>query len=77
MDVVPDVIRKEIDSLDKSILVLHRNKNLPNTERIEIIRQLRTKNDSILDFIVNYRKGRAGGFSIPELVFLWVLRFYF
>ncbi|KAL5967566.1 hypothetical protein TSMEX_004702 [Taenia solium] len=59
MDIAPDVFKKEIESLDRSILALHQLKTLPNSEKIELIRQLRTKNASILDYFVSCRKNRA------------------
>ncbi|VDK35643.1 unnamed protein product, partial [Taenia asiatica] len=59
MDIVPEVFKKEIESLDKSILALHQLKTLPNSEKIELIRQLRAKNASILDYFISCRKDRA------------------
>ncbi|KAL5108867.1 hypothetical protein TcWFU_004626 [Taenia crassiceps] len=56
MDVVPDVVKKEIESLDRGILVLQRMKALPDIEKVEFIRRLRTKNDSILDFLLTIAK---------------------
>ncbi|KAH9284111.1 hypothetical protein ECG_03186 [Echinococcus granulosus] len=61
MDIVRESIRKDIESLDKSILELHQMEVLSNIEKIEFIRQLRAKNESILDYFVNCRTGRSEG----------------
>ncbi|CDI98178.1 conserved hypothetical protein [Echinococcus multilocularis] len=61
MDIVRESIRKDIESLDKSILELRQMEALSNIEKIEFIRQLRAKNEWILDYFVNCRTGRSEG----------------